>query len=215
MTGTFGDLGVFAFYPNKQMTTGEGGMIVTDDDRLAALCRSMRNQGRGEGGGWLEHERLGYNYRLADINSALGLSQLRRIESFLTARQRVVDLYLDALRDVPEVVPPAPPRPGERISWFVFVVRLAEDFGREDRDAVLAGLRARGVACRNYFVPIHLQPFIQERLGTREGQFPVTEHVAARAIALPFHNHLRESEVARVVEALKQSLAELRVGRTA
>jgi len=215
MTGTFGDLGVFAFYPNKQMTTGEGGMIVTDDDRLAALCRSMRNQGRGEGGGWLEHERLGYNYRLADINSALGLSQLRRIESFLTARQRVVDLYLDALRDVPEVVPPAPPRPGERVSWFVFVVRLAEDFGREDRDAVLAGLRARGVACRNYFVPIHLQPFIQERLKTREGQFPVTEHVAARAIALPFHNHLRESEVARVVEALKQSLAELRVGRTA
>ena len=215
MTGTFGDLGVFAFYPNKQMTTGEGGMIVTDDDRLAALCRSMRNQGRGEGGGWLEHERLGYNYRLADINSALGLSQLRRLESFLAARQRVVDLYREALRDVPEVVAPAPPRPGERVSWFVFVVRLAEDFDRQDRDAVLAGLRARGVACRNYFVPIHLQPFIQERLGTRQGQFPVTEHVAERAIALPFHNHLGESEVGRVVEALKQSLAGLRVGRTA
>ena len=215
MTGTFGDLGVFAFYPNKQMTTGEGGMIVTDDDRLAELCRSLRNQGRGEGGGWLEHERLGYNYRLSDINSALGLSQLGRLETFVAARQKVVDLYLDALRDVPEVIPPAPARQGERISWFVFVVRLAEGFDRADRDAVLSGLRARGVACRNYFVPIHLQPFIQERLHTREGQFPVTEQVAKRAIALPFHNHLTESEVGRVVEALKESVAELRVGRTA
>lgn len=215
MTGTFGDIGVFAFYPNKQMTTGEGGMIVTDDDRLAALCRSLRNQGRGEGGGWLEHERLGYNYRLSDINSALGLSQLRRLEAFVAARQRVVDLYLDALKDVPEIMPPAPARAGERISWFVFVVRLAEGFDLADRDAVLAGLRARGVACRNYFVPIHLQPFIQERLGTREGQFPVTEQVAKRAIALPFHNHLTESEVAQVADALKQSIAGLRVGRTA
>lgn len=215
MTGTFGDLGVFAFYPNKQMTTGEGGMIVTDDDRLAGLCRSLRNQGRGEGGGWLEHERLGYNYRLSDINSALGLSQLGRLEAFVAARQRVVDLYLDALRDIPEVIPPAPARQGERISWFVFVIRLAEGFDRADRDAVLSGLRARGVACRNYFVPIHLQPFIQERLGTREGQFPVTEQVAKRAIALPFHNHLTESDVGQVVEALRQSIAALRVGRTA
>jgi perosamine synthetase len=212
MTGTFGDLGVFAFYPNKQMTTGEGGMIVTDDDRLADLCRSLRNQGRGAGGGWLEHERLGFNYRLSDIQSALGLSQLQRMEAFVAARQRVVDLYLDALSDLPEVVPPAPPRAGERISWFVFVVRLAEEFGREERDAMLGKLRARGVACRNYFVPIHLQPFIQERLGTRPGQFPVTEQVAARAIALPFHNHLTESEVGQVVDALRDSLHKLRVG---
>ena len=216
MTGTFGDLGVFAFYPNKQMTTGEGGMIVTDDDRIAELCRSLRNQGRGEGGGWLEHARLGYNYRLSDIQSALGLAQLRRLESFVAARQKVVDLYLQALSQVPEVVPPAPPRPGERISWFVFVVRLADGFDREDRDAVLAGLRARGIACRNYFVPIHLQPFIRERLGTRPGQFPVTEHVAARAIALPFHNHLSESEIGRVVEGLRESIAGLPVrGRAA
>jgi len=215
MTGTFGDVGVFAFYPNKQMTTGEGGMIVTGDERLAGVCRSLRNQGRGQGGGWLEHERLGYNYRLSDIQAALGLSQLRRIESFVAQRQRVVDLYLDALSSVPEIVPPARPRPGDRISWFVFVVRLAEEFGRQDREAVLAGLRARGVACRNYFVPIHLQPFIQERLGTREGQFPVTEQVAMRSIALPFHNRLTEPEVARVVEALKESVAALRVGRTA
>ena len=127
----------------------------------------------------------------------------------------MVTLCLDALRDVPEVVPPAPARQGERISWFVFVVRLADGFDRVDRDAVLAGLRSRGVACRNYFVPIHLQPFIQERLQTREGQFPVTEQVAQRAIALPFHNHLTESEVGQVVEALRQSIAALRVGRTA
>ncbi len=210
MTGTFGDAGVFAFYPNKQITTGEGGAIVTEDDRLASHCRSLRNQGRGEGGGWLEHERMGFNYRLADLNAALGLSQMRRLDSFIAMRQRVHDLYVQALVDVPEVIPPAPPRPGERISWFVFVVRLRDEFSRDDRDSILHGLRKRGVACRNYFVPIHLQPYMRERFGFREGMFPVTEAVAARTIALPFHNRLSEAEVAAVVTALREAISELR-----
>lgn len=205
-TGTYGDFGVFAFYPNKQMTTGEGGMIVTDDERIATLCRSLRNQGRGDGGGWLDHPRLGFNYRLSDIQSALGLSQLRRIETFVALRKSVNDAYREALADVPGIVLPAPDRRGERTSWFVFVVRLADEYGREDRDAVLAHLRSRGVACRNYFVPIHLQPYMRERYGFREGMFPVTERIAERTISLPFHGRLTASEVERVAEALREAV---------
>lgn len=206
MTGTFGDTGVFAFYPNKQITTGEGGVIVTDDESTASLCRSLRNQGRAEGGGWLEHERLGYNYRLSDIQAALGISQLARIESFIESRQRVLDLYRDALGDFDSVRLPADPRPGERISWFVYVIRLADEFSRQDRDAVLENLRAQGVGCRNYFAPIHLQPYMQERFGFRKGQFPVTEAVAARTIALPFHNELAEPEIEYVANALRSAI---------
>ncbi len=207
MTGTFGDAGVYAFYPNKQITTGEGGVIVTDREEIASLCRSLRNQGRGPGGGWLEHERMGFNYRLADLNAGLGLSQLRRIESFIEMRSRVHALYGEALADVPGVVLPAPPRPGERISWFVYVVRLADRFTREDRDRVLAELRRRGIACRNYFVPIHLQPYMRERFGFREGMFPVAEAVSARTISLPFHNRLTEREISETVSALRAAIA--------
>ena len=204
--GTFGDGGVYAFYPNKQMTTGEGGMIVTDDEALAAHCRSLRNQGRAEGGGWLEHVRLGWNYRLPDILCALGRSQIARLETFVAARERVVRLYLERLSTIAGVIPPAPPRPGERISWFVFVVRLDERFDRDDRDAILAALREAGVECRNYFVPIHLQPFYRERFGFREGDFPVTEAVAARTIALPFYNRLSKREVDYVGDALDRAI---------
>jgi perosamine synthetase len=205
-TGTYGDFGVFAFYPNKQMTTGEGGMIVTDDERVASVCRSLRNQGRGDGGGWLDHPRLGFNYRLSDIQSALGASQLRRIETFIEDRRRVNAWYREALTDVPGVVLPAPEREGERTSWFVFVVRLADGFDREDRDAVLANLRSRGVNCRNYFVPIHLQPYMKERFGFREGAFPVTERIAERTISLPFYGKLASDDIERVATALREAV---------
>ena len=206
MTGTFGDAGVFAFYPNKQITTGEGGVIVTNDDTIAELCRSLRNQGRDAGGGWLEHVRMGFNYRLSDIQAALGLSQMARLESFVAMRQRVFQHYAEALRSVGGVIAPAPTRPDERVSWFVYVVRLADEFDREDRDAVLAQLRRRGIGCRNYFVPIHLQGYMRERFGFREGQFPVTEAVAARSIALPFHNRVGEAEIAAVAGALREAI---------
>ncbi|HEX6851256.1 MAG TPA: DegT/DnrJ/EryC1/StrS family aminotransferase [Candidatus Polarisedimenticolaceae bacterium] len=206
MTGTFGDAGVFAFYPNKQITTGEGGVIVTDDDTIAGLCRSLRNQGRDAGGGWLEHVRMGFNYRLSDIQAALGLSQMARLESFVAMRQRVFQQYGEALRNVGGVIAPAPARPDERVSWFVYVVRLADEFDREDRDAVLAQLRRRGIGCRNYFVPIHLQGYMRERFGFREGQFPVTEAVAARSIALPFHNRVGEAEIEAVAGALREAI---------
>src|SRR5947208_4107151 len=162
--GSFGQTGVFAFYPNKQITTGEGGTITTNDARIASLCRSWRNQGRAEDAEWLEHERLGYNYRLSDLNCALGVAQLGRLDEILQERASVADQYAEILaRRVPEVAPPAPAGPHTDLSWFVYVVKLREEFTRQDRDAVLHSLREAGIGCRNYFSPIHLQPFYREK----------------------------------------------------
>jgi len=206
--GAFALASTFAFYPNKQMTTGEGGMILTDDDRLADLCRSLRNQGRDPAGGWLAHARLGYNYRLSDINAALGLSQLARIEEFLAARQRVAERYLAKLAEIEELIPP-PPYSDGRLSWFVFVVRLADRFSQEQRDKVLAHLRDQGIGTNNYFSPVHLQGFYREQFGYKPGDFPVTEKVAARTIALPFYNRLTEKDQDLVIEVLKAAIARL------
>lgn len=183
-------------------------MIVTDDEGLAGLCRSLRNQGRGPGAGWLDHVRLGYNYRIADINCALGLVQLARIEEFIAARAAVAERYLEKLVDVDELVLPPPYEDG-RMSWFVFVVRLADRFTKDHRDAVLASLRRDGIGCGNYFSPIHLQPFYRNEFGHREGDFPVCEKIGARTIALPFYNRLSESDQDLVVDRLKTALAAL------
>jgi perosamine synthetase len=203
--GSFGDAGIFGFYPNKQITTGEGGAIVTDDARIAELCRSMADQGRGAEEAWLHHVRLGYNYRLDEMSAALGLSQLARLREIVAARARVADLYLGALSDAEEIVLPKV-APGVGMSWFVFVVRLADRFSRADRDRVLAALARAGIGCRNYFEPIHLQPFIRKALGTGPGQFPVAEHVGDRTIALPFYPQMTQQEVSRVADALLSSL---------
>jgi perosamine synthetase len=207
--GGLGHAGVFAFYPNKQITTGEGGAVVTNDENLAALCRSWRNQGRGAGSAWLQHERLGYNYRLSDINCALGLGQVARLASILAARQRVVDMYRQKLAGLPHVIPPPPAAPGTSISWFVFVVRLQDEFTAGHRNQILATLRAGGIGCSNYFAPIHLQTFYREAFHYRKGDFPVTEHAADRTIALPFFNHLTESQVSFVVDALSRAIDSL------
>ncbi|MGB2938145.1 MAG: DegT/DnrJ/EryC1/StrS family aminotransferase [Phycisphaerae bacterium] len=207
MAGTFGRAATFAFYPNKQMTTGEGGMIVTDDEVLADLCCSLRNQGRDASAGWLAHARLGYNYRLSDINCALGMSQLRRLPEFIEMRCRVADRYLEKLGGIEELVLPPPYEDG-RISWFVFVVRLADRFTQGQRDAVLADLRGQGIGCSDYFTPIHLQPFYRE-MGYKEGDFPVCEMISARTLALPFYNRLTPEVQDLVVECLKSALARL------
>jgi len=203
--GSFGDAGIFGFYPNKQITTGEGGAVVTNDARIAELCRSMADQGRGAEGAWLHHVRLGYNYRLDEMSAALGLSQLARLKEIVAARARVAGWYFDALSGVNEVVLPKVAE-GVGMSWFVFVIRLAERFSRADRDRVLARLRDRGIGCRDYFTPIHLQPYIREALGTHEGQFAVTESVCDRTIALPFYPQMTQQEVGQVVDALRSSL---------
>ncbi|MCX7750018.1 MAG: DegT/DnrJ/EryC1/StrS family aminotransferase [Candidatus Bipolaricaulota bacterium] len=199
--GGFGDAATFAFYPNKQMTTGEGGMIVTGSPEIAALCRSLRNQGRGETGGWLEHERLGYNYRMTEMSAALGLSQLGRIEVLLAKRERVAQMYTARLAPLDWVRPPVV-RAHVRMSWFVYVVTLVPPL---DRDAVMAALAREGIPSRGYFTPVHLQPYVRELLGTREGTLPVTEEAARRTVALPFHGNMTEDQVDAVVAALERA----------
>jgi len=210
--GTFGRLGVFAFYPNKQMTTGEGGLIVTDEAQLASACRSMRNQGRREGVGWLQHERLGYNYRLSDLQCALGIAQLARIEEMLLRRDAVARSYGRYLDGIEEIIIPRSEQ-GKVISWFVYVVRLADRFSRRDRDAILRILRSKGIECSDYFQPIHLQPFYRRMYGFRRGDFPVAEKISDRTIALPFYNSLNEKDLSVVVRELKEALVSLRPGR--
>ncbi|MEM6428284.1 MAG: DegT/DnrJ/EryC1/StrS family aminotransferase [Deinococcota bacterium] len=201
--GKLGDAGCFAFYPNKQITTGEGGVIVTDDDEIARIARSLRNQGRGEMGAWLEHERLGYNYRIDEMSAALGISQLARLDDFIAKREAVAKLYnrhlehLDGLR-VPVV------RDDVRISRFVYVVLLAEGYSR---DPIMQALAKADVPSRAYFSPLHVQPYIRARMGDLAGSLPVTESIAQRTIALPFHNHLPEHSIRYIVEALKDALS--------
>jgi len=203
--GSIADAGVFGFYPNKQITTGEGGMIVTDDEETAELARSLRNQGRGTGGGWLAHPRLGYNYRLSDINCALGLVQLQRIDEILEGRRRVAEMYLSRLADESRVRTQRVSGDVE-MSWFVFVVRLSDDYSPEDRDRILVALRDKGIGCSNYFAPIHLQPFYVEQFGWKPGDCPVTEALATRTIALPFHTQLTEGDVDRVCAEFRRLL---------
>lgn len=207
--GTFGRCGVFGFYPNKQITTGEGGMVVTNDAKLADLCRSFRNQGRDPGGSWLAHARLGYNYRLSDINCALGIVQMRRLEEILTKRERVAHTYVRHLLDSPHVILPTIDE-DTTMSWFVFVVRLSDAFTAVDRDAIIAYLRNRGIGSSNYFPPIHLQPFYAEKFGFKRGDFPITEYVSDRTLALPFHNNLTAMDVDSVVHHLNAAI-ELRL----
>ena len=202
--GGFGDCGVFSFYPNKQITTGEGGVIATDDDGIAEACRSMRNQGR-DSAAWLSHGRLGYNYRMSELTAALGEAQMKRLEEILQKRRRAAAAYHQALADVDEIR--LPPMAGaETASWFVYVIRLADAFSQQDRDAIIAHLADAGVQCRNYFVPIHLQPYVRELLGTKPGDFPVTERVAARTIALPFFTNITSGQIARVKDALLKAI---------
>lgn len=202
--GQFGDAAAFAFYPNKQITTGEGGMIVTDDDEIARLCRSMRNQGRGQMGAWLEHERLGFNYRMDEMSGALGLSQMRRIEEFLSRRENVAGLY-NARFDGLDWVRPPVVKANVRMSWFVYVITLAEGI---DRAAVARAAENRGVPVRAYFSPVHMQRYIIDCLGYSQG-LALTESIAKRTLAIPFHNQLTATEIEAVVDALAASVDQL------
>ncbi len=203
--GTLGDIGCFAFYPNKQITTGEGGMIVTNDDRVAALSRSMRNQGRDPDAGWLAHARLGFNFRLSEINCALGIVQLSRLESIVRRRAQVARWYQEQLADEPRVALQQVPAEVD-VSWFVFVVRLSDDYTQADRDRILAELQSRGIGTNNYFTPVHLQPFYVEQWGYKPGDFPITEALSQRTVALPFHNGISEDDVSHVVQTLRSLL---------
>lgn len=217
--GGFGRAGVFGFYANKQITTGEGGMIVTDDERLADACRSMRNQGRpssqgGHGtGSWLQHERLGYNYRLTEIAAAMGVAQMRRLPDLIEERRRVANAYVERLMAVPELVLPTVVEQAS-MSWFVFVVRLAAGFTRDERDRIIRGMRNHDVGSADYFPCIHLQAFYRERFGHKEGDFPIAESVAERTLALPFFVDLTQREIDLVCQTLEVMISRERLVRS-
>ncbi len=203
--GSLGDAGVFGFYPNKQITMGEGGVIVTSNEEIAKLCKSMRNQGRNEGDSWLQHERLGYNYRISDINCALGIAQLERLDEILEKRKKVAQMYNQKLKDLKGVKIPCASS-YVKMSWFVYAVQLNNNYTQEDRDEILGELEKRGIGCNNYFTPVHLQPFYREMFGYKEGDFPITEKVSKSTIALPFYNNLAEKQIDYVCENLKEIL---------
>ena len=201
--GALGDYGVFAFYPNKQITTGEGGVIVTDDPQAANFMRALRNQGRAPGDTWLQHTFLGYNYRLDEMSAALGLAQMSRLEELLTKRERVAGWYQQRLQNIPGVEAPYLDANTTRVSWFVYVIRVAAGV---DRAALAARLAEKGIPVRPYFLPIHLQPYVIERYGYRPGDFPVTEDLGERGLALPFSGMMTEEQVELVCRTLEETL---------
>jgi len=202
--GVFGKAAVFSFYPNKQMTTGEGAIVTTNDPALATLMRSLSNQGRDQFSKWLHHDRLGYNYRLDEMSAALGVSQLGRIEATLVRREGIATQYDRLIADIPGVQPLHAVPSTTRLSRFVYAVRLAPGI---DRDRVIAELDKKRIPSRAYFMPIHLQPFYRERFGFRPGDFPVAERVASSTVALPFHSNLSREEIEHVTDALRSVIA--------
>ncbi|MBF7729329.1 DegT/DnrJ/EryC1/StrS family aminotransferase [Pseudomonas sp. N040] len=202
--GSFGKANVFAFYPNKQMTTGEGGIILTDDDEWAEKFRSLRNQGRSKMGAWLHHEVLGFNYRMSELSAALGCSQISRIDELLDKRQNAANHYQQRLAGIPGVRLLQPTPATTRMSWFVMLIRLDPDICR---DSVMQHMQAAGIPTRTYFSPIHLQPFFREKFGYQEGDFPVTESVAKGTLALPFFSSMAVGDIDYVADCLKVAIA--------
>jgi perosamine synthetase len=199
--GSMGHAGVFAFYPNKQITTGEGGVVVTRDEALASRIRALRNQGRYETDDWFQHTELGYNYRISEINCALGLAQMMRLEEILQKRGAVASAYHQRLSRCANLTLPPATLPGGRISWFVYVVRPAVV---NDRDAIMRSLLHAGIECGRYFAPIHLQPSYAE--WRNSPNLAVTEAEARRTIALPFYNNLQTEAINQVCETLEDLL---------
>jgi perosamine synthetase len=213
MVGARGNIATFGFYANKQLVTGEGGIAIPSNPEVAARMRSERNQGRAPELGWLGHERLGFNYRLTDLQAAIGIAQLERADALLAERARVAALYADALArleaapagegDPDGIVLGCADRGAARRSWFVYVVQLPAGI---DRDGVIASLAERGIDSKAYLPCIHLMPHYREPFGFREGQFPVAEAASQRSLALPFFTAMGEAEVDRVAGALAGAL---------
>jgi perosamine synthetase len=202
--GSHGHLAVFAFYPNKQLTTGEGGMVTTDSEHEWELLKSLSNQGRGDTASWLHHVRLGWNYRIDDLSAAVGIGQLEKLEALLGLRADVARRYTELLADVDGVDTPLPDDDRHERTWFVYVVKLASGV---DRDGVIAMLEEQGIVSRPYLPSIHLQPYMRDRYGFREGMCPVSEAASARTLALPFFPQLAREDQERVADALRAAIA--------
>ncbi len=209
MAGTFGEVGALAFYPNKQITTGEGGIFLTSNTQLAERARRLRNQGRDPSFGALQHVEAGYSYRLSDINCALGLSQLRRLEETLQRRHSIARLYDEKLACIPQIARPPLTSPYGRISCFAYVVQLAPPLGADCRDWICNAMERHSIGTGKYFAPLHLQPVLKNSV---RPQLPVTESAANRVIALPFFNQITDAEMEEVCAALAASLAGFTAG---
>jgi perosamine synthetase len=203
LAGSFGSLAILGFYPNKQITTGEGGAVLACDPAHAARLLRLRNQGRDASGSWLDHVESGYNYRLSELACALGRIQLRRIDEILALRRQAAERYDALLVGIPSLERPPLSLPGRELSWFVYVVRLPESV---DRDRVQAALARRGIATGRYFAPIHLQPVWRALNGQDAGNFSLTESIAHRTLALPFFNRITAAQQEDVAEALREAL---------
>ena len=202
--GLFGEYGIFAFYPNKQITTGEGGIIVTNNAEAADLMRALRNQGRAPGDTWLSHTYLGYNYRLDELSAALGCTQINRADAMINKRQQVADWYIELLHGIPGIELPQVVPSTTRMSWFVFVIRLDPKI---DRQELAIRLEKVGVPIRPYFLPIHLQPYMVDMFGYQPRDFPVTEDLGKRGVALPFSGVMAREQVDYVCDSLKRELS--------
>jgi perosamine synthetase len=196
--GSFGDAGAFAFYPNKQMTTGEGGMIVTNDDKIAELCRIYRNQGRGVMSAWLEHDLLGYNYRLDEMSASLGCTQFNKIDYLVKGREQIAHKYQQLLKSYPEIRTQII-KPNVVMSWFVFVITLPRGI---DRNLIMKELELNGVSSRAYFSPVHEQKYFRETGIYKHVNLPVTNDISERTLALPFHTKMTDEEISYVVKIL-------------
>lgn len=204
--GSLADAAVFAFYPNKQLTTGEGGIIVTNNEEIALMSESLRSQGRAITGFWLHHERLGYNYRMCELQAALGCVQVDRLDEIIGKRQVVAEMYNKELHNIDGVTIPYIDPKVTTMSWFVYVIQVAEDI---DRDRMMLHLKESGVGCRPYFTPIHEQPYMVEKFGYEQEAYPISADIGRRSIALPFHNKLTLEEVKYVGKVIKSSILSL------
>jgi perosamine synthetase len=212
--GVLADAGVFGFYPNKQITTGEGGVVVTQSKKLAATIKSLRNHGRSDSDDWYQHSELGYNYRISEMNCALGIVQLSRIDEILERRETIAKIYSQKLRGAAELILPNSPATDCRISWFVYVLQLAPRFSERQRDYLVGELKLRGIGAGRYFAPIHLQPVY--RTEVRRAALPFTESIAPRCLALPFFNRIRNDQIGEVCQSLMELAGEIGVrARTA
>lgn len=201
--GSLADAAVFAFYPNKQLTTGEGGIIVTNNEEIALMAESLRSQGRAITGFWLHHERLGYNYRMCEMQAALGCVQVERLEEIITKRQAVAEMYNEELSKIEGVTIPYIDPKVTTMSWFVYVIQVAEEI---DRDRMMLHLKENGIGCRPYFTPIHVQPYMVEEFGYEEEDYPVSAEIGRRSIALPFYNDITMDEVRYVAKVIKEGV---------
>lgn len=201
--GSLADAAVFAFYPNKQITTGEGGIIITNNEQVAQMCSSLRSQGRAITGFWLHHERLGYNYRMSELQAALGCVQMDRITEIIEKRQVVAEKYNEILGKIKGVTIPYIDEKVTTMSWFVYVIQLDSNI---DRDKVMDYLKENGVGCRPYFTPIHIQPYIVDMLGCKEEDYPITADIGRRSIALPFYNDLAIEDITYVANTLEKAI---------